>query len=100
MKNVFNKENVILSKLACSFPCYRLIPLNELRVCYSYSAVPKMKKYSLLYQGHQARMLEIQFSVNSQQSTVAKIKKARVLNSLIHQLTNSQISLSHCLIAQ
>ena len=30
MKNTLHEENAILSKLACSFPCYRLIPFNEL----------------------------------------------------------------------
>jgi hypothetical protein len=30
MKNNSNEENGVSGKLVCSFPCYRLIPLNEL----------------------------------------------------------------------
>ena len=46
---------------ACSFPGYRRLPLNELRVTSSISTHPKMKKISLLYQGYQAHWLRKRF---------------------------------------
>ena len=52
------EENGFSSKLACSFPCYRLIPLNKLRITNLKSICWKMKKNSLLKQCYQKEVVK------------------------------------------
>ena len=54
-KNKVDEEIGDSGKLACSFACYRLIPLNELRVTCSYSMPTEMKKISPVKTGKTGR---------------------------------------------